>query len=98
MKIEGTYHILLAYFLGLCKGIFPQIMAIYNFYGTVAPLQDPEIPIEYVPSEKYDFISDGEKNPIEKHRKTFRKPPKTWRADFLHLCCTKHSKQRCKTV
>ena len=32
-----------AYFLGLCKGISPQNMALY---GTVPPFYDPEIPIE----------------------------------------------------
>jgi len=33
-----------AYFLGLCKGISPENIALY---GTVLPFQDPEIPIEH---------------------------------------------------
>ena len=34
----GSYHIFLAYFLGLCQGISPQDMAINMVQiGTVAP-------------------------------------------------------------
>ena len=34
-----------AYFLGLCKGISPQNMTLY---GTGPPVEDPEIPIDYI--------------------------------------------------
>ena len=48
MAISGTdklevHTIYKAYFLGLCKGISPQSMALY---GTVPPFLDPEIPID----------------------------------------------------